>query len=79
MGLSGGSEPFDRVAQKCLDWSVPPEVTTDILAELIAALRDCDWDDLDVSIVKFRDSDAIQAAFRQAAPDWFVEDDEVSP
>lgn len=74
MGRASSTPIFDRVAQKCLDWNVPDDVTTDLLAELIEALRDDDWDVLAEAIDRWRNSDAIIAAFRKAAPDWLDPD-----
>jgi hypothetical protein len=76
MGWASASPIFDAVAQKLIDHSAPEHVVTDVCAALIQELCDGDWDTLDESINRFRDSSAVMAAFRQAAPDWFDPDDE---
>lgn len=75
MGWASANPIFDRTAARLLAHGVDDDVVTDVLAELIDALRDGDWDTLNESLERFIDRPAVVAAFRRAGPDYLFEDE----
>ena len=75
MGWSSANPIFDRTARAMIDAGVADGPMTAVLAVLIDALKDHDWDSLYESMEEFQDNPAVMDAFRQAIPDYF-EDDE---
>lgn len=65
MGWSSANSIFDPVARTFIDCDVPAETRTRVLAVLIKALQDGDWDTADESLDEFKHDLAIVDAFRQ--------------
>lgn len=75
MGWASANSIFDTTARALLDQDVDAQAVTRVLAALILELRDMDWDTLDESIDRFGDHPSIMAAFHEAVPDYFEDDD----
>lgn len=64
MGWSSANDIFDPVARTFIKCDLPDDMKTRVLAVLIKALQDGDWDTEDESLDRFKDDPAIVAAFR---------------
>jgi hypothetical protein len=64
MGWSSGGEIFNQVARSLIDGGASDGIKKYVLSELIAALRQGDWDTEDESLEEFSDDPAVVDAFR---------------
>lgn len=69
MGWASGGEIFDQVADSMIRVGVDSAQMTEVLADLIQALQDGDWDTEDESMYRYRNNVAVMDAFRKVDPE----------
>lgn len=72
MGWSSGTHLFDAVCGEVLVGRSKKIAKTDVIAILVAAMEDSDWDTHQDS--EYWDHPVVQEVMRELHPDWFDDD-----